>query len=147
EGSRENALAGIHDILLNQTAAKRLFGTEKALGKPVRIDNDETYIVSGVVKDLPKTSPHNFDWLISSKNYARDKDWVESWGNYSFKSLVQLDKNADFGTVNTALTDLEKRQSGNSNSNAEHFLYPLERWHLYDSFDRNGNEQGGVIRY
>lgn len=147
EGSRENALAGIHDILLNQTAAKRLFGTEKALGKPVRIDNDETYIVSGVVKDLPKTSTYNFDWLISFKNYARDKDWVESWGNYSFNSLVQLDKNADFGTVNTALTDLEKRKSGNSNSNAEHFLYPLERWHLYDSFDRNGNEQGGVIRY
>jgi len=53
EGNRSSAMDDLNDIVLTQKAAGRLFGNEPALGKQVRIDNQESYTIAGVVADLP----------------------------------------------------------------------------------------------
>lgn len=146
-GQKAIALSNINDIVITQSTAERLFGKESALGKSIRINNEEDYTVSGVVKDLPHNSSYTFDWLISFKNYERGKDWMQYWGNNSFMTFMQLEPTANLVDVNKQLYDFAKIKSGNENLVSRNFLYPMERWRLYNSFDQDGNEQEGRIKY
>ncbi|HLT85964.1 MAG TPA: ABC transporter permease [Sphingobacterium sp.] len=146
EGSRTSALSALNNIILNETCAKRLFGNEPALGKTVRVNNKENYIVSGVVKDFPKNSSFKFEWLVNFKKYELANEWLESWGAISPMTLVQLEPNMDVAQVNKPLLDFAKNKTGNEVTFYQNFLYPMERWNLYNRFDRDGNEQEGAIK-
>lgn len=147
EGSRGSAMNNLNDIVLTQNAAERLFGNEKAIGKQVRINNEEGYTVAGVVADLPKNSSVQFDWIIPFKKLeSQSEGRIENWGNNSFLTYVQLESSADLANVNKQLYDFAERKEGNGLF-YKNFLYPMERWRLYNSFDRDGNEQEGRIKF
>jgi len=147
EGDRAGALTGPDQLVLSQSAARRIFGGETALGKTVRVNNDQTYIISGVVKDLPKNSTIQFDWLTPFKTFEQDNAWVRDWSNAVIMTYVQLEPSAKLADVNKRLHDFIKRKSGNGEATIRNFLYPMERWRLYNSFDKNGNEQDGRMKY
>ena len=51
-------------MVITESAAKKFFGNEKnVIGKTVRVDNKQDYVVSGVVKDMPENSTLQFEWL------------------------------------------------------------------------------------
>lgn len=146
-GDRASAMNNINDIVLTQTAAQRLFGEASAIGKHVRINNDESYTIAGVVKDLPRNSSVQFDWIIPFEKFeSQSEGGFESWGNNSFLTYVQLEPSANLADVNKHLYDFAERKVGNDLF-YKNFLYPMERWRLYNSFDRDGNEQEGRIKY
>ncbi|MBC9794855.1 ABC transporter permease [Sinomicrobium weinanense] len=147
EGDRQSALSDINNLVITASAAKRMFGNEPALGKQVRIDNDESYTVSGVVKDMPGNTSITFDWLIPFKNFERGKAWLKNWGTNGILTLVQLQPQADLADVNGQLDEFVIRKTNGETTFSRNFLYPMERWRLYDSFDRDGNEQEGRIKY
>lgn len=146
EGSPTTALSQPNNIVLSQEGANRLFGSSPAYGKTVRINNDETYIVSGVVKDFPDNSSFRFSWLIPYDKYQQGKDWLHSWGNNSLRTLVQLEANADLNKVNDQLMDFVSRETDGQVTFSQNFLYPMSRWNLYNRFDRNGHERDGFIK-
>lgn len=146
-GDRASAMNNINDIVLTQTAARRLFGEAPAIGKHVRINNEESYNIAAVVKDLPKNSSVQFDWIIPFEKFeSQSEGGFESWGNNSLLTYVQLEPSAVLGDVNKLLYDFAERKVGNDLF-YKNFLYPMERWRLYNSFDRDGNEQEGRIKY
>ncbi len=148
EGNKTAALNGANDMVITQSAAVRLFGKEPALGKTVRIDNGEGCVISGVVKDLPRNSSFQFDWLRPFKVYeTQNIGWLQYWGNNGIRTLVQLEPSARLSEVNRQLYDFAKIKSGNEKLIDRNFLYPMERWRLYDNFDRDGNEQEGRMKY
>ncbi|SEL54575.1 ABC transporter permease [Parapedobacter koreensis] len=147
EGSRASAMQNIDDIVLTQTAANRLFGEEPVIGKHVRINNEESYTIAGVVKDLPKNSSVQFDWIIPFEKFERiSEGGFDSWGNNSFLTYVQLEPSAKLADVNKNLYDFAEHKVG-GDLFYKNFLYPMARWRLYNSFDRDGNEQEGRIKY
>ncbi|MCL4639508.1 MAG: ABC transporter permease [Olivibacter sp.] len=147
EGNRSSALVRPDQLVITQSAANRIFGQGSALGKTVRVNNDKRFVVSGVVKDLPRNSSIQFDWLISFEEFEKDNAWVRDWGNSVVMTYVQLEPAASLANVNKRLFDLVKRQLGNEQANIRNFLYPMERWRLYNNFDKNGNEQDGRMKY
>lgn len=147
EGNRASAMGNINDIVLTQKAAERLFGNEPAMGKQVRINNEESYTVAGIVADLPKNSSVQFDWIIPFKKFeSQSEGGFETWGNNSFLTYVQLEASADLADVNKQFYDFAERKVGDDLF-YKNFLYPMERWRLYNSFDRDGNEQEGRIKF
>ncbi len=148
EGTRENAMLGPDNIVLTQSAAKRIFGNEPALGKTVLTNNEQNYTVSAIVQDLPENSSIQFDWLIPFEQFEKDNaGWIQSWDNSVLLSYVRLEPSADPALVNKQLYDLVKRKSGDETQTIRNFLYPMERWRLYNSFDAEGNEQDGRMKY
>ncbi|WP_034923303.1 ABC transporter permease, partial [Candidatus Accumulibacter vicinus] len=54
EGNSKNALKEPNTLVLTESVARKIFGSENALGKLLTVGNDTTtYVVSGVAKDLP----------------------------------------------------------------------------------------------
>ena len=64
EGNPDTALKDPYSIVLTETAAKKLFGNESALGKAIKFDTLD-YQVTGVMKDVPFFSHINFEALVS----------------------------------------------------------------------------------
>jgi len=145
EGSRAMAMDSPKDLVISQSAAKRLFGNVPALGKSVRVNDKEDYMVSGVVKDLPTNSTVQFDWLVPFETFEKENGWVRDWRNAVVMTYVRLEPSANLADVNRMLNDLISRETGNAI--VGNFLYPMERWRLYNSFDSDGNEQEGRMKY
>ena len=54
EGSREHLLADDNGAVITRSAAKRLFGTEHAMGMTMKVPDwdDQTYTVTGIIEDI-----------------------------------------------------------------------------------------------
>lgn len=148
-GNSNSALNELNNIVLNESSAQKLFGSIDVIGETVRLDNNENYTITGVVKDFPKNSNYNFDWLINFEKYKKQKgnEWLDTWNNNGIITLVQTEPNADIVGINRQLKDFVKRQLNDENYSSENFIYPMERWRMYSSFDKSGNEIEGRIKY
>ncbi|MFD2600287.1 ABC transporter permease [Sphingobacterium corticis] len=146
EGDRKSALNELNNIVLAESAAKRLFGNESAMNKTVRVNNSESYTVSGVVKDFPVNSSFTFDWLINFRKFELQNPWLENWNANGLMTVVQLQPNANLANINNTLSDFAKRKTKGEVTYYKNMLYPMSRWNMYNVFDSDGNEQEGNIK-
>lgn len=145
EGDRKTAFDQVNNIVLSETAAHKLFGNRPALGKTVKTNNTEPFIVAGVIKDLPKNSSYDFQWLIPFKKFEAGQDWLENWGNNGVQTLVQVEDNAHVDQINKQMMDFVKRKTNGEVTFSQNYLYPMQRWITYNQFDNSGNEiEGGI---
>ncbi|WP_343321293.1 ABC transporter permease [Sphingobacterium multivorum] len=145
EGDRKTAFDQVNNIVLSETAAHKLFGNRPALGKTVKTNNTEPFIVAGVIKDLPKNSSYDFQWLIPFKKFEAGQDWLENWGNNGVQTLVQVEDNAHVDQINKQMMDFVKHKTNGEVTFSQNYLYPMERWITYNQFDNSGNEiEGGI---
>jgi hypothetical protein len=76
--------------VLTEKLARKLFGTEDAMGKVIRIDTTDQFTVTGVLRDLPNNTAFDFEYLMSWA-YMTKLGWDDqSWGSNSVQSYVLL---------------------------------------------------------
>lgn len=104
EGDPVTALKEPYSIVLTQKTATRLFGTNPALGKTLHLDSVD-YMVSGVLKDLPKLSHLRFDALGSFATVEQHTDakWDDIYMDYVYVLLTDREQAA---TVQRGLDQL-----------------------------------------
>ena len=153
QGNAKNPFPQLYSLILTESAAKKFFpqdaaqGEEKNIvGKTVRINNKQDYIVSGVVKDMPENSTLQFEWLapyeitfVEMKERGLTVNEAIEWGSYGPFTFVELDKNANLSTVNKQLKDFIHRKAADQNSKT--FLFPMKDLRLYNEF-ANGKPTG-----
>jgi putative ABC transport system permease protein len=130
EGNPETALKDPYSIVLTETAAKKLFGNESALGKAIKFDTLD-YQVTGVMKDVPFFSHINFEALVSvstaellNKNDKNFERWTSMWSNYVY---LLLPENADMASIQSQLDAIAKAE----NLAEENTMIQLELLPLY----------------
>ncbi len=64
-GNPEVALSEPNSIVLTETAAQRYFGDEDPLGKTLYLNNKKQLTVTGVTKNIPRTSSLRYEFLVS----------------------------------------------------------------------------------
>jgi putative ABC transport system permease protein len=107
EGDPATALKEPYAIVLTEKAASRLFGLAQAMGKSVKLGTDE-YVVTGILKDLPKLSHLQFEVLGSFATVELTKPDTDgdflSWENiYMNYVYVLIDEHADAPVVQAGL--------------------------------------------
>jgi putative ABC transport system permease protein len=114
EGNSEMALKDPYSIVLTETAAKRLFGSQSALGKPIRFDTLD-YRVTGIMKDVPFFSHLRFEALVSlstAEQLNRNNNNFEKWTNMSSNYVyLLLPENADITSVQSQLDVIAKEEN------------------------------------
>lgn len=145
QGKRENAFRQLHSVVITQKMAKKFFGDDKNIvGKALKIDNKEDYLVTGVVKDVPENSSLQFDWLAPFQVYLDRNSWLQQWGNNGIQTFAELEKQSDPVTINKKLSGFIK--SKDSSAVATPFLFSMNDWRLRDKFEE-GKQVGGRIQY
>ena len=101
KGNRENALRDLSSIVISETMAKSVFGSEDPMGKPVQVGsngNKKQYIVSGIIGDAPYNSSVQYDALVRIENSPGYQSNKDNWGAYSLAVYLKLPPQVDQAT-------------------------------------------------
>jgi putative ABC transport system permease protein len=130
EGDPHTALFEPHSLIMSEKMAHKYFGSENPIGKIVRIENHYDFKVTGILKKIPSNSSIRFDFLapLSFLEELRGKDYTNTWGNLSFRTYVQLQKNIPFESISQKLADRLHREG---EEDVDVFLHPFKRLYLY----------------
>ncbi|WP_378172449.1 ABC transporter permease [Aquimarina sp. SS2-1] len=139
-----------NSIMLSESCAKTLFGSDTAIGKIVKINNRDDLEVTGIYKDIPdNNSFSDMDYLVPWKYYVTTQPWLEraktSWGNNSFQLFVQINDHTTMEAITSKIIDVKKNASAEeAEFNPQIFLFPMKDWYLRGDFE-NGVQTGGRI--
>ena len=68
EGDRTQVLASRENVVLSESFARKVFGTFSPLGQAIRFpDEEKTYVVSGVVRDIDRSVIPNLDIIMRAE--------------------------------------------------------------------------------
>lgn len=146
KGNAKTALSNGSSIVLTEKLARKIFGNEDAMGKVIKIDNKDNFTVTGVLKDLPKDTRFNFEYLLPWDYLIKRGEDDSSWDNNSTRTYVMLKKNTSIEAANAVMKGMKIRYSKDEDPKWEMFLYPMSRWRLYSNFT-DGKEDGGLIDF
>ncbi len=148
----KDGLREINSIMLSESTANVLFGSEDPIGKTIKVSNEHDMNVSAVYKDIPFNNTFNdTEFIIPWEKYLANNEWIrnaeDQWGNNSFQMFVHIADNTTMTGVTNKIKDVKKTLNENSAEfNPQIFLFPMEDWHLRSSFE-NGKQVGGRIKY
>ncbi len=142
EGDSSKALDNPHSVIITERLAAKYFGSRSALGESISLDGDDTYKITGVIRDPLQSTNFPFDMYISK---AGDKipTWMkDNWFAFAggFQCFVKLRQ----GTNPVALempfkSFLDRHQPDENEENYELQLQPVREMHLdprYHSFSK-----------
>jgi ABC-type antimicrobial peptide transport system permease subunit len=150
-GNAETALHDPRSIVITQSTAKALFGTDDVVGKfiQVKIENNEELKVTAVIADPPPNVTITSDFFLPFSYFEVTSPWISyartNWNNNAFDYYVELQSANDKEGVEASLKDLIKKNNPDV-TNREIILHGMDRWRLYSTFV-NGKEAGGLIEY
>jgi len=134
EGEAFDAIKNPSGIILSEKVAKKLFGNESALGKPIISDkySKDIYTVSGVVR-IPDQSHIDFGYILPEVNRQ-----VASYsGNWSDKAYIhvyiKLRQNAQIDE--DFLNRISNQISRYSKISDKLLFQPLADIHLYSDYE------------
>lgn len=93
KGNPLSALAEPNSIVLTPEIAQKYFGEVDPIGKTITMNSDRLLKVTGVLKNKPKQTHLDFDFLISFETFQVPFGYpvtLESWGWISFHTYVLL---------------------------------------------------------
>lgn len=134
-GDASTALSQPFSIILTENAAIRMFGKADALGKVLTLKDkakdgsvrEHNFTVTGVMKDLPKSSHIRFEMLGSLSTYERMypgnrdlTDWEAMWDIYVY---MLLPENADKAALQANLDNLCEKENPFVKTNPIHLSF------------------------
>ena len=145
KGNPRTALNDLHSVVVTEKLSKKLFGNEDPMGKLIKIDDKETFRVTGLAKDPPSNTRFQFEYLLAWAYLNKIGGDDTNWGNNSTRTYVMLKPNANLAAVQQKLKSL-KGKYDKEETKWEMFLYPMDRWRLYSDF-KGAVEDGGRIEF
>lgn len=88
-GNKETALKETNTLVMTRTAAENHFGSIDVVGKSLLLNKDETYIVTGVMEDLPENSfLRDYSIFMAMAGNVASRENI--WGSNNYYTFVKL---------------------------------------------------------
>jgi putative ABC transport system permease protein len=148
-GDKKTALTRGNTVTISESTAIKYFGgSQQAIGKILKLDNEKELEVTGVFKNQPANSQFQFQLIASFQSSGFGEQKNQNWGNASFQSLVLIQQNSLAASVDEKL---EKMLAANIQKDERWFklnLTPLKALHLYAPEIRamSGSAPNGDVR-
>ena len=111
KGDRGNLLNAPRKVVLSESTAKKIFGEENPIDKPIKIGSDTVrYTVSGVMDDVPGNSHFEANMISSFMTNRRSND--PTWLSNSFSTYLLLKPNASYKTVEEKIPAMLEKYIG-----------------------------------
>lgn len=146
------SLKDIHSILLSKSLANNFFKGD-AVGKIVKFDNRQDFLVTGVFEDFPANSDFAevklllpISYYFSTGESARKQ--MTNWEDLNFQCFVLLHDKTTFALAEQKMkTILQEHGSGDMKAlKPEGILLPMERWHLFSEY-KDGKPTAGKVKF
>ncbi len=139
-GDQKKALSDIYQVVLSKSIALAIFGNENPVGKILKFNNKDNFVVSGIVADPPSNSSIRFGALLSFSTLYQDKSLFMDWnGGNQYITYIRMTKGSSINSLESRLTPfLEEninhqiRESGGQYDLRFEPLYDLYLHPLFD---------------
>jgi putative ABC transport system permease protein len=103
-GNAVKALEEPYSVVITKSMEKKYFRGENALNKSLVLGDSLSFVVTGVMQDMPSNSHIQADMLISFATYPRlntSFSFDSGWGNINMRNYVLLKEGADVKAFST----------------------------------------------
>ncbi|MEX6689624.1 ABC transporter permease [Danxiaibacter flavus] len=149
EGQADLVLKDPYSIVLTQSLSKSLFGDADPVGKFIKLDNQHNVKVTGVLKDVPKNSSIEFDFLLPYELNVLTDSFVKNskgqWQNNFLQNFVQLNDGVTVEAFSRKIAPIIQQKSKDKKEGTL-FVHPMKKGHLYSEF-KDWINIGGTIEY
>ena len=132
KGNRKTVLQQPKSAVLTESTAGKLFNKEDPIGKTITHYGGDTssFIVTGILKDVPQNSQIQFDALFSF-NTIIQPDWMNMWGGNWLNTYLELADNTNMAGLEKKFPAYLKKYMTQDDDwkNYELFLLPLKSVH------------------
>jgi putative ABC transport system permease protein len=149
KGTADKALNDPYSIVITESLATALFGSDEPIGKMITVDKSKNVVVTGVVKDIPGNSSITFDFVLPYELNVLTNDFVkkarDQWQNNFLQNIVELNDGVSMEAFSKRIENIV-REKVNDKKESTLFVHPMKNWHLYDEF-KDWVNTGGEIEY
>ncbi|MGV3589502.1 MAG: ABC transporter permease [Adhaeribacter sp.] len=142
-GDPQHALAEPNAVVLTQKWATKYFGQENPIGKFIRVNNQFTFKVTGLLQNLPENTDTKANMFVSLGTYKiirpefPENDW--GWIDSNKETFVLLPPNLTAREFDRAMPAFSRKYHGDLAQVYHHHLQPLSNIHFNERYK-------GVIR-
>ncbi|MBU1759316.1 MAG: ABC transporter permease, partial [Bacteroidetes bacterium] len=134
-GDRKTALIKKGNIVLTESTAKKLFPKQNVIGKELKYRDHQgvfqTYIVSGVIKDIPPNTHFHTEAIVSESVAQETLNW-SSYSTTGFK-YIMLKKEADIRALQKKVLSIYKKYEFPKSVNI--LFQPVTSIHLHSNIE------------
>ncbi|OJV15605.1 MAG: hypothetical protein BGO21_32020 [Dyadobacter sp. 50-39] len=151
-GNQQSAVSETNTIALSASRARKYFGTEKALGQTLTVNNQfgkTLYTVTAVYKDMPENSDLDFDAILSLQTLANPANlngngWarLDGFDGSYVTNFLQLTQKSDAGALESKINTLKQKLDPEDKS--KFVLQPMSKIHLGSSMDDRYQTSGSL---
>ena len=139
QGNPFKALTPLYSAVLTENTAASLFGDIDPLGQTIRLNNEEQYIVTGIVKNPPKNSHIQFDALLSFSSLYHDSNLFLDWdGGNRYKNYLVMSPETDWDAFYAKIPDFLYEKI-NQQIEPYGFRYDLKLYPLNQVYLKSGH--------
>jgi len=141
KGNKQSVLHQPNEAVVTEKIAKKYFGNEEAVGKTILMNNKTSFIIKGVLKDIPANTDRRQEIYLSYYNLKDRNPWLasdSSWGGvYSGSQCFTLLKSTITPQqVNKGLSLIVQKNYKDRDAKVWMFkLQPLADMHFNPDFD------------
>ncbi|MFC1724184.1 ABC transporter permease [candidate division KSB1 bacterium] len=140
-GDYENLKTHTNTLFISERAAKKFFGDDSPLGKIINVENQDDFIIGGVMKNFPGNSHLQMDFVFPfSVVHKRFKSWLKDmnvWWHIDYYTYILLADGAVPALLEKKFPEMIMTYSGDSpvspkNQGVRYFLQPLTDIHIHN---------------
>jgi len=142
KGDPNTALNDPTSVVITESMARKYFGDDDPLNQTVIFDNRLSRIVKGVIKDVPRNSSLQFDFLVqfvTLNQFIDSRYFFDDWDVLGFHTYVLLPKDFNIPNLNQKIADFHEKHEPSIKLRL--FLQPFTQIYLHSV------EGGGPIIY
>jgi putative ABC transport system permease protein len=147
KGNPQQPFPNNQSIIITESIAKKYFGNDDPIGKVIRTNDKEDFMVSGIIEDIPANSTIKFDIFfpfdILVKSYTPNIYWKSletDWGNFGYQTYFLISPKSSLQAIEQKLTGLQRKHNSFDHSS----IYSLQAFstiHLYNPDGSDGRIQ------
>ncbi|MEX2233806.1 MAG: ABC transporter permease [Cyclobacteriaceae bacterium] len=129
KGDTATALKGINSVILTEELAEKLFGSDEAVGKTLKVNRERELLVTGVIKNIPQNTHLQFNFMMPmAQRLLEVEAFRDNWGSNGLYTYVKLVAGASPEALNTKIQHFLKTKI--EKSITELYLQPVSDVHL-----------------
>ena len=134
-GDAATALNNKNSIVISEKIAEKYFGNENPIGKNLKIDFDNNYMVTGVLDKVPVNSTISTELIapFASVIDENDPEYQKDWNGAFLYTFVKLKHGTTAASLESQLPGFVKHIWGedgpNGSKQLDLKLLPLKDWH------------------
>ncbi len=145
-GNPETALNNPNSLVLTKSTALRYFGHTNPIGKTLDYENKLSFIVTGVIEDIPKNSHFAIDILAptSANERLTGRNDQTQWSSGNYRTYLLLRKGASKYVVEQKMTSILLDTDKEYFTDNPYHLQALIDIHLYSHLRGEFKDNGDI---